>query len=66
MSAPILALFLVVTGAVAGIFYGIAAVVRAVYDGKAKLVRARRGDPEFAAERPALSGFLRVNPRSGE
>ena len=54
MSAAFFALSLVATGAVAGIFFGIAAIVRAFYDGKAKLVRAERGDPELPPDRTAV------------
>jgi hypothetical protein len=39
-------LFLEVSGAVAGTWYGLAALVRAWFDGKARVIRATRGDPE--------------------
>jgi len=59
MSEAFLTLSMVTISAVAGIFFGIAAIVRAVYDGKAKLLRARRGDPEYPSCRTALSAIVR-------
>jgi len=44
----------VTVSAVTGLFHGIASVVRAVYDGQAKLIRAKRGDPELPAPVPIL------------
>lgn len=44
--------------AAGGFFYGVASIVRAVYDGRSKLVRAKRGDPELPDRRPPLLGFV--------
>jgi hypothetical protein len=50
---------LTIAGAVAGMGYGIAAVIRAYFFGKAALVRAQRGEPEPPNDRAALPRLLR-------
>lgn len=39
--------FLAVAGALAGVCYGVAAVVREWFRGRALVIRAERGDPEL-------------------
>jgi len=54
-----IAIFLVVTGALAGVGYAVAACFREWFKGRALLIRARRGDPE----QPTLIQLS--NPNSG-
>lgn len=49
--------------AIGAIFAGIAAVMRARYWGKAHLLRAERGDPEFPSE-PSLLKLLLIQQRT--
>lgn len=46
-------------GSVAGMGFGVAAVVREYYRGKSTLLRAQRGEAEPRAERPALPRLFR-------
>lgn len=45
-------------GAVAGIGFGLAAVIRAYYQGRAVLLRAQRGDPEPSRDGSSLPRLL--------
>lgn len=53
----------VITGCAASIAYGIAAIVRETYRGRALLVRAIRGDPEPQVVNPLQIVFP---PRTAE
>jgi hypothetical protein len=44
-----ISLALVTCGAIAGIFHGLAAMMNAWFNGRSKLIRAQRGDPELPA-----------------
>lgn len=48
----------VACGAVAGIGFGIAAVIREYYRGKVAMLRAQRGDPELPRDQSALPSLL--------
>ena len=45
-------------GMTAGVGFGIAAVIRAYFSGRAILIRAQRGEQEPAIARSSLSGLL--------
>jgi hypothetical protein len=49
------------SGAIAGIGHAIAAIIRAYFDGRSKLLRAERGDPEPPSYRTTISGILGRN-----
>lgn len=48
--------------AIAGVGYGMAALVRAWFEGRAALVRAERGDPEPVARRTTFPSILTRPP----
>lgn len=46
--------------------FGIARIIRETYDGRAKLIRARRGDPQPDARRPTLPRLPKTRSRARE
>jgi hypothetical protein len=49
--------------AIAGAGIGVAAIITAVYNGRAKLLRARRGDPEIPKYIAPIRKLLRNRQR---
>lgn len=44
-----------VCSSVAAVFYGIAACIREIYEGRSRYLRAKRGDPEIPRHSRALA-----------
>ena len=50
---------MIASGIAAGFGIGVAAIIRAYFDGRATLLRAKRGDPEPERRRSLLLDLLR-------
>lgn len=66
MTALSFTVWLVVAGAVAGILHGLAAVIRAWFQGQAELIRAKRGDPQPDSRWSSLPAFPKTCSRERE